>query len=109
MSLKGKEKEEEQPVEEKGKLLIIITFFTNSIKETLAMKCAKIKSGLLVNCWRLLETHAGNMQSLSFPIADLIIAICRRSAEDRNSIVQNLIENIKEKASDMYVFGVGCQ
>jgi hypothetical protein len=45
------------------------------------------------------------MQALSFPIADLIIAICRRSADDRNSIVQNLIDNIKEKAADTYVVG----
>ena len=48
------------------------------------------------------------MQALSFPIADLIIAICRRSPDDRNSIVTHLIENIKEKTSETYVVRVGC-
>jgi hypothetical protein len=44
------------------------------------------------------------MQALSFPIADLIIAICRRAEPDRNTIVHTLIDNIKEKAAPTYVF-----
>ncbi len=66
------------------------------------MKCARLKSDMLENCWRLLESHSGNMQVLSFPIADLIIAICRRSESDRNVIVQSLLASIKDKATTAY-------